>query len=264
VSGTQGLGGTLAVTYTNSVIKFNQPPQGGGSFIDLMNGTLPSGQCATVVGVIAGICGYNALHHTNYALLDPNGYYHPSFVMSPNGTTPSYSVPWVINFQLDWKTHGFDVLPTFNYQSGNPYGEPLNFPDPTAVASPLCAPAPTCVAPNGPDPYTKTFDSIGGFKGPSWWTLNLALSHDIGHNLMGSILATNLLSGVHNQGYPWELPSSLQNISYEDNTFYNTAPLGGFVGAPNATSYYGDNYYPYASSGILPMRTYVFSISAKM
>ena len=254
VTGQEGLGGTLAVTFTNSLIRFDDSPQGGGSFIDLMNGTLPNGQCATVVGTVAGICGYNAVHGTHYALLDPKGYYHPSYVMSPNATTPSYSVPWVINLGLDWRTHGFDVLPTFNYQSGNPYGEPLNFPDPSGLA------------PNGPDPYTRTFDSIGAFKGPSWWTLNMALSHDIAHNLKASILGTNLISGIHNQGYPWELPANLQNISYQDNTFYNTSPLGALAAVPAnpATAYYGSNYYPYSSAGILPMRTYVFAISGKI
>ncbi len=242
VTGASGLGGTLAVTYTNSVIRFTSA-NGSGTFIDLMNGTNLAGTCLN----LGGICGYNHAHGTNYALLDPNGLYHPSFVMSPNGTTASYSVPWVINLGLDWRQAGFDVVPTFNYQSGNPYGEPLDW--------------------GGiPDPYTKTFDSIGSLKGPSWWTLNLAVSHDIGHNLKASILGTNLVSGIHNQGYPWEMPASQQNISYADNPFYASAPLGAFSPqVPNPkTAYYGTNYYGYSPFGTLPIRDYVFSISTKI
>jgi len=242
VTGSSGLGGTLAVTYTNSVIRFTSA-NGSGTFVDLMNGTNLAGQCLD----LGGICGYNFHNHTNYALLDPNGLYHPSFIMSPGGTSPSYSVPWVINLGLDWRQSGFDVAPTFNYQSGNPYGEPLDWG-------------------GNPDPYTKAFDSIGSLKGPSWWTLNLAVSHDVGHNLKASILGTNLIAGIHNQGYAWEQPASQQNISYSDNTFYSVAPLGAFAAqVPNpATAYYGTNYYGYSSSGVLPMRDYIFSLSAKI
>ena len=242
VPGASGLGGTLAVTYTNSLIRFTSA-NGSGTFVNLMNGTNLAGTCLN----LGGICGYNHAHGTNYALLDPNGLYHPSYVMSPNSTTASYSVPWVINLGLDWRQSGFDVAPTFNYQSGNPYGEPLDWG-------------------GNPDPYTKTFDSIGSLKGPSWWTLNLAVSHDIGHNLRASILGTNLISGIHNQGYAWELAPNQQNISYADNPFYANAPLGAFSPqVPNpTTAYYGSNYYGYSPFGTLPVRDYVFSISAKI
>jgi hypothetical protein len=256
VTAASGIGGTLAVTFTDSTIHFNRV--NGSSFVDLMNGT-PYSNCsqglpATGGPPTTGICGYNNSHPgANYALLDPNGYYHPSFVMSPNSTGPSYAVPWVINLGLDARTNGFDILPTFNFQSGNPYGEPLNWA-------------------GNPDPYTKTFDSIGGLKGPSWWTVNLAVSRDIGHNLKASILGTNLISGVHNQGYAWEMPTGQQNISYGDNGFYQNFPAGAgstdASGAPlnpnPATAYYGTNYYGYAPAGALPVRDYVFSLSAKI
>ena len=118
---------------------------------------------------------------------------------------------------------------------------------------------------NGPDPYTGQFDAMGSLKGPSWWTLNLGISRDIGHNLKASILGTNLLAGVRNQGYPWEQPTSQQNISYGDG-FYFDLPQGvASATVPNPlTAYYGNNYYPYTSSAILPLRDYVFTISAKI
>ena len=269
VTGQNGVGATLSATYTDTKIRFHSV--NGSSFIDVQNGKTPTGPCLG-----SGICGYNAAYGTNYPLLDDNGYYSPSFVQSPTATLPSYDVRWVVNLTVDARYGGFDILPTFNYQSGNPYGDPLNFPDahcptvgfPNAAAT-GCIPlksGQTFYGGNGPDPYTNAFDAPGSLQGPSWWTLNLAVSRDIGHNLKASILGTNLLAGVHNHGYPWEQPTGQQNISYEDNGFYLAAPLGQFGSVmPNpATAYYGNNYYPYASYGILPYRSYVFSLSAKM
>ncbi|MDQ6767486.1 MAG: TonB-dependent receptor [Candidatus Eremiobacteraeota bacterium] len=272
VMGTSGIGGTLAATYTDSKVRFNRPavPGGGGaSYIDDMNGVDANGNCLGI-----GICGYNQAYGTNYALLDPNGFYSPSFVQAPTSTGPSWDVRWVINLSLDARAGGFDFMPTFNFQSGNPYGDPLNFPDahcnPAAGFSPSgCTPLPTgktFYGGNGLNPYTSTFDAPGSLRGPSWWTVNLAVSHDIGHNLKASILGTNLLAGVHNHGYPWELATNQTNISYADNLFYNAAPLGGGAGiqpAP-AQAYYGNNYYPYVPAGVLPYRDYVFSVSAKI
>ncbi len=163
----------------------------------------------------------------------------------------------------------------FSYSSGNPYGDALQFPDPhcapgvPANANTGCLAVPagkTFYGGNGPDPYTGTFDSPGSLKGPSWWTVNLAISHDIGHSLKASILGTNLLSGVSNQGYAWEQPASQKNISYGDNGFYSAAPLGAFSNpGPNpGTAYYGNNYYPYSSAGILPYQDWIFQVSAKI
>jgi len=237
-SSANGLSGTLAATYTDSKIRFTRGPS-GASFIDVVNGQ---------------IAQYNTAHATNLALLDPNGYYSPSFTQAPTATSPSYDVRFVINLNLNYHTNGFDISPTLNYQSGNPYGDPLQFPDITGLAT------------NGPDPYTHVFDAPGSLKGPSWYTVNLGVSHDLGKNVKASILATNLFSSVSNHGYPWEQPTSQKIVSYADNFFYSAAPLGAFgtVGPSPATAYYGDNYYPYAAGTALPFREYVFSVSTKL
>ncbi|MBC5804866.1 MAG: TonB-dependent receptor domain-containing protein [Candidatus Eremiobacter antarcticus] len=233
-----GLSGTLAVTYTDSKIRFTKGPS-GASFIDVVN---------------TQISAYNADHGTNYALLDPAGYYSPSFTQAPTATSPSYDVRWVANLNLNYRTNGFDISPTFNYQSGNPYGDPLQFPDITADVA------------NGPDPYTNRFDAPGSLKGPSWWTMNLGVSHDIGKNMKATVLATNLITRVHNHGYPWEQPTSQNIVAYSDNFFYTAAPLGSFGAVPPATptAYYGDNYYPYTAGTAMPTRDFVFSISTKI
>jgi hypothetical protein len=287
VTGQNGIGGTLSTTYTNSKLQFERV--NGSSYIDLLNGTTASAcnQIDPHSGALpsTGICGYNLAYGTNYPMLDPNSYYYPSFTQAPTATGPSYVVPWVVNLTVDARYNGFDFVPTFNYQSGNPYGDPLNFPDghcPTVAAGANaaasgCTPLPAGKAfygGNGPDPYTGAFDAPGSLNGPSWWTLNLGITHAIGHNLMASILGTNLLSGVSNHGYAWEQPSGQQIINYGDNGFYNSAPLGAFASTlpkdlngnagAAANGYYGNNYYPYTAGGALPIRSYVFSVSAKI
>ena len=285
VAEASGIGATLNATYTDTKIRFNVPRGGTTSFIDVLNGTNAAGVCQG-----GGICGYNTAYNTNYALLDPNGYYSPSFVMSPTSTGPSYDVRWNVNFTPEIKEAGFDVFIPFLYVSGSPYGDAFQFGDPhcppgvTANASTGCIAVPSGINPktgaayayyggNGPDPYTRTFDGPGSLTGPSYWTLSFAVTHDIGHNLKASILGSNLLTGVHNHGYPWEQPTAQNNVSYGDNAFYSVFPLGAFTGfngpganvPPNpATGYYGNNYYPYASSGILPYRDFVFSVTAKI
>jgi len=287
IAGASGIGGTLALTYTDTKVRFNVPNGGRTSFINVLNGTDQAGVCQGT-----GICGYNAAYGTNYALLDPKGYYAPSFVMAATSTGQSYDVAWVVNFTPEIKSNGFDVLVPFSYSSGSPYGDALQFPDnhcpysnatiggpPVYTVSPNantgCKAAPTDAAGNitglyygrnGPDPYTNTFDGPGSLKGPSWWTVNLVVSHDIGRNLKASILGTNLLSGVSNHGYAWEQPTSQKNISYGDNSFYSSAPLGAFSNpGPNpANGYYGNNYYPYSSAGILPYQDWIFQVSAKI
>jgi len=237
-TGVDGLSGTLAATYTDSKLRFQVEPS-GLSFIDIEN---------------LNIIGYNSRHGTNFPLLDRNGYYSPSFVIAPSAFSPSYDVRWAVNLNLDYHTNGFDFLPNISYQSGNPYGDPGLFPDPTTG---VCC---------GPDPYTHTFDAPGSLKGPSWWTFNLGVSHDLSKNVKASILATNLVTAVHNQGYPWELPTKYNILSYASNGFYVSSPLG-LNGAtlPNpVTAYYGDNYYPYGPAGISPLRQFVFSISTKI
>ncbi len=247
----EGLSGTLSATYTDAKIRFYKNAQ-GLSYIDQANGVLSNGQCPPAATV--GICGYNAQHGTHYALLDPNGYYYPSYTQSPLVTSPSYTVPFVMTLTLDERTHGFDLSPSFNYQSGNPYGDPSLFPDPTGAVN------------IGPDPYTHTFDAPGSLSGPSWLSMNMSIAHDLGSNAKATFLVTNVFTSIHNHGYAWEQPTGQGAISYGDNTNYQLVPLGyaGLTGFPNTSAYYGDNYYPYAPAGIIPAREYVFSVSTKL
>ncbi|HME81544.1 MAG TPA: TonB-dependent receptor [Candidatus Eremiobacteraceae bacterium] len=242
-----GWSGTLAATYTNSKIRFTAPI-GGTNFIDTMN---------------AGISAYNTQYNTNYPLLNRNGFYSPSLFQGPTITGPSYDVAWVVNLNASYQTHGWLLSPTFNYQSGNPYGDPLLFPDTHCPATPYpgCIPNSTGMAPltYGPDPYTNTFDAPGSLKGPWWLTMNFAISHDLMPNVKASILYTNVFTVVGNHGYPWELPAGNQVVSYEDGTFYANNPIGSF-----RPQYIGESYYPYQPSSINPYHQLIFSVSSKI
>ena len=180
---------------------------------------------------------------------------------------------WVANLNLDYHVNGWDFAPTFNYQSGNPYGDPLSFPDvhcqpAGTLSAPGCPPLPgSALGPlaNGPDPYTHTFDPPGSLVGPAWLTMNIAVSHDVGKNIKASFLVTNIFTYVHNHGYPWEFPSSAQVLAYGDNSFY-TFPLGMSLdtGFPTHTGYYGDNYHAYSPSSLNSAPEFVFSISTRL
>jgi len=260
-TGANGIGATLSATYTDSKIRFERTV-GTGNVIDVIN---------------TAISAYNNQYSTHYPLEDPNGLYSPSLVQAPGSTGSSYDVRWVANLNLDARVAGFDLTPGFTYQSGNPYGDPQGFPDshcpnagpPTLAAGnyPGCIPNTTGFAPltYGPDPYTGQFDQLGSIKGPSWLTMNLGISHDVGKATKASFLWTNVFTVVHNHGYPWEYPSGDNVISYGDNSFY-TFPLGTSfnTGLPTIPAYFGDNYSGYVPAGLMPAREFIFSISAKL
>ncbi len=226
---TNGVNVTLAATDTNAVLRFERNLQ-GRSFIDAVN---------------TAISNYNTAYKTNYALFDPNGFYSPSTTLSPGFFTPSYNVRWTINLALDGYYNGWELTPTFNYQSGNPYGDPLGFPDSGPHALTF-----------GPDPYTKTFDDFGAFKGPSWVSMNVGLSHNLGANTKATILVTNAFTAISNHGYPWEFATKDGALNYGDNNFYFGFPFSG-------SEYLGENYYPYAPFSLAPTAQWSFAITMK-
>jgi hypothetical protein len=225
-----GLNVTLAATYNDAKIQF-QRTIGGHSFVDAINGA---------------ISAYNMAYGTSFALLDPNGYYSPSVVEAPQFMYPSYDVRWTANLGLDERFQGWDLMPTFNYQSGSPYGDPLGFPDVGVHKLSY-----------GPDPYTNTFDALGSLTGPSWLTMNIGLSHELGTNTKATLFVTNVFTSIHNHGYPWEFPTKSNVLSYGDNNFFFGFP---FIGS----KYLGENYYPYAPFSVNPTTQYTMAVSVKL
>jgi TonB dependent receptor/Carboxypeptidase regulatory-like domain/TonB-dependent Receptor Plug Domain len=225
-----GLDVTLAATYNDAKLRFNRTI-GNRSFIDTIN---------------TAISTYNAAYGTHYSLFDPNGYYSPSATESPNFMTPSYDVPWVVNLALDERIQHWDLYPTFNFQTGAPYGDPLMFPD-TGVHN-LAV---------GPDPYTKTFDGFGSLIGPQWLTMNLGISRDLGQNTKATALVTNLFTSIWNHGYPWEFAPKYQVLEYADNNYYRAEQLP-------ADPYLGENYFPYSPWSINNATQLTFEVSVKI
>jgi outer membrane receptor protein involved in Fe transport len=239
-----GLSATLAATYTDSKIKFG-PAANGVSVINLINGTDGKGNCLGQ----GGICTYNQLVTAGtivgkvQPLEDPGAFYSPSFgQVGPTGN--SYDVRWVMNLNLDERFKGaWDVMPGFTYQSGNPYGDPLNY-----------------INANGqtvPDPYTGKFDSYGSLKGPSWVTMNLGIAHDLSSRTKATLLFTNIFTAVHNQGYAWEYGTGNQVIGYGGSPFYS---LNTNIGP----AYNGETYYPYIPTNVSPLHQMLFTVSTKI
>jgi outer membrane receptor protein involved in Fe transport len=226
-----GLSATLAATYTDSKIKFG-PAASGKSVIDLVNGAI------TAYNATIGQPGGPPAGTKVQPLEDPNAYYSPSFgQVGPTGN--SYDVKWVMNLNLDERFKGgWDLMPAFTYQSGNPYGDPFNF---GAV----------------PDPYTHQFDAFGSLKGPSWVTMNLGVGHDISSRTKATLLFTNVFTAVHNQGYPWEYGTGNQVIGYGGSPFYS---LNSGIGP----AYNGQTYYPYVPTNVSPLHQILFTVSTKL
>jgi len=237
-----GWSGNIAATYTNSKIRFT--PVNGQSYISVVNNA---------------IMAYNSAHTTNFALEDPNGYYSPSFSIAPTLSTPSWDVPWVINVQADYKWMGWDFIPTINYQSGNPYGDPFEFPDSNQIKG-----KPTLY---GPDPYTGVFDALGSLKGPSFILGNIAISKELQPNTKITALFTNVFTSIHNHGYAWEYPTSRRVIAYSGNSFYSpyVGPLAACgVCGPQAANYIGDDYWAYGPNALVPTPEFSVTISQKL
>jgi hypothetical protein len=235
-----GLSATLAATYTDSKIKFG-PAANGQSVIDLVNAHL-TGYNATI-----GQPGGPPAGTKVQPLEDPNAYYSPSFgQVGPTGN--SYDVKWVMNLNLDQRFKGgWDVMPSFNYQSGNPYGDPFNFG-------------------SVPDPYTHQFDAFGSLKGPSWLTMNLGFAHDVSSRTKATLLLTNVFTAVHNQGYAWEYGTGDQVIGYGGSPFYTlNSNIGSAAGAgANPAAYNGQTYYPYVPTNVSPLHQILFTVSTKI
>ena len=235
-----GLSATLAATYTDSKIRFG-PGANGKSVIDLVNATI------TAYNSTIGQPGGPPAGTKVQPLEDPNGYYSPSF-NQVGPTNNSYDVKWVTNLNLDERFKGgWDIMPSFNYQSGNPYGDPFNFGA-------------------TPDPYTHKFDAFGSLKGPSWLTMNLGFAHDISSRTKATLLLTNVFTSVHNQGYAWEYGTGDQVIGYGSSPFYTlNSNIGSAAGAgANPAAYNGETYYPYVPTNVSPLHQILFTVSTKI
>jgi hypothetical protein len=150
-------------------------------------------------------------------LLNPNASYLPYSVI-PGGVGTSvnaFNYPYVATLLLQYRFHKLAVLPSLQFVAGNRYGAPETTPgiDPASCTaalgtSPSKDPRYPYGAPGGsafdasmcaetlviPDPYTKQFDGLGVFRGPSQLVGHLRISYDISPMLTATVTMANLVS----------------------------------------------------------------------
>jgi len=153
-------------------------------------------------------------------LLAVNGNY-PTFDILPAGigsAVSGYGAPYFAALVMQYKREKFAVTPSLQFNAGQRYGAPETT---FGVAPDLCGPragstvgdprypygsaggapyaAGTCATNGGnglviPDPYTKTFDSIGAFIAPSQLAMHLQLSYQASRS---TTLVANLTNIVN-------------------------------------------------------------------
>jgi len=189
-------------------------------------------------------------------LQDPNGRYAP-FSVIPGGIAASvsaYGAPYVASLVVNERVGKFSIAPVIQYFAGARYGAPLTTegvaPDTctgslaNTIASdpryPYGAPggrafdSTSCGAAlaNGiPNPFTKGFDRIGAFVGPSNVLMHMQMTYDLSKNVTLVLNATNLVSTCFGgTSVPW----AVTNACGYTTTSFVTGDIGNLYN-PGAT-----------------------------
>ncbi len=211
-------------------------------------------------------------------LLDPGASYPPMNVLpSPFNGANGYEIPNVLSLVLNYRHQKFAITPTFRWNDGATYGSPLTWPGyvPQACAA---DPAATPVTPGVscgsggviflPDPYNgNRFDTLGQFKAPSQFTLNLQASYNLTNSVSVTLTAVNVYNRCFQHGYAWDnqqtcvygtLPS---NILAPSGNFLQTSASGLPLVAPIPVRYPYGTFFDItevgASSVIQPFNLFV-------
>ncbi len=149
-----GWSGTLALTYTQSQVKFqnllgqsqvqlvnqaianyNQLTKAGGGSqcyggATLYNPSTGSGQFGSPISCNKPGAIYNMYYNKPMqGYLDPNGWYPQgslALALSGGNADPSfYNTPWVATLLANWRHDKLAITPSLQFESGAPYGSPL-------------------------------------------------------------------------------------------------------------------------------------------
>ena len=306
-----GFAGQLAYTYTrarqtwldqsNGVNRIDQL----NNFIDAYNALTTGAPCYANTGdnTPDPSCGPTSIRNPYFGLkaqphLVRNATYEPypnEFPNDPSDPVTTALSPHVISGFVNYRHNKFAVTPTFTWNAGARYGDPVSITglDPrfctqnsadagiTAVSpatDPLKANYLTCgyttATQNGylaiPNPLTGTFDGVAQYRQPSQLNVNVQFAYDVNPR----VKATLLLANVFNKCFggtstPWSsalAPSSAVcgygPTNYVAN-FYNGT--SAFDTAANGTVPLRANQYPYAPlvSNSLPFSAY-FNVKFKL
>jgi hypothetical protein len=166
------------------------------------------------------------------------------------------------------------VTPSFVFTSGNPYGVPLDTPgiDPSTCTKnstniptspdPLKADYTTCSGfVNVPNPENgNRFTSLGQFRNPDQFTINLALTYDISPKFTANVLLANVFNRCFGgTSTPWSaaFPPGANICAYGSNGFAPSpiATNGGFWNgsSPNDLAANGVPLNPYLAHTYQPI-----------
>jgi hypothetical protein len=145
-----GWSGTLALTYTQSQVKFqnllgqsqvglvndaiqnyNSLTKAGGGAQCYAGASLATGAFGTPVSCNAPGAIYNMYYNNSpQPLLNPNGWYPQgqlALALSGVNNNPSYyNTPWVATLLANWRHNKLALTPSIQFESGAPYGSPLD------------------------------------------------------------------------------------------------------------------------------------------
>jgi hypothetical protein len=300
-----GLSGQVSFAYTNSKMKFNNFTGTNLNIIDNINNSLTAYNKLTKAGggspcyqdpnggtpgaaasLVGGACPTNTIANPYYnspqaSYFDRNGEYSPYDVapaaasgLFAVGSSLSYEIPYVTTVILQYKKNGLKLVPTFQYDSGQKYGNPFTWTgyDPS---SGQCAQSDTsqCFvnAGNGlggtvfrPNPYTGQFDSLGQFKSPGTLTVSMQISKDLSKRVTATAILSNLYRHCFTRGYAWEQGGS-QACNYVSQTPYTAGGTYlGNAGSPSGTYKVQNDPFGYAPGNTgIPFNAFL-SLNVKM
>jgi hypothetical protein len=237
-----GFAGQLALTLTDSKIKYNNFPGQSINVIDQLNnyikqynGFTTSSPCYFYMpvglnkqGDPSATCGIPGVGPNPYfgkpaqPLLDKNGRYTTYDVIpGPFAGLNGYANPVNISLLLNYKHDRWNITPNLTYQSGSYYGAPTAIAgyDPSTCGNvnntaPVNQPP---LLPNGnlnpagcvgsvfvPNPYSGSFDNIGQYRQPWNLTAGLGLSYEVSPRIKAQLNISNLITVCGQRGYAWD------------------------------------------------------------
>lgn len=226
-----GFAASLAYTYTNASIRFDDFAGSRRNAIDIVNdqirsfngftatgGGFPCYQNTTSgsgAGETAAQCGSDPQAIANpyfkmatQPLFDRNAAYYPYDVLAtaPGAATDSFFSPHVFSGVLQYKRGKLSVSPSFELNAGTHYGAPLNIP---GINPSSCGQNSATAGIAAPDPrqaeYTSCagfisipnpengnrYDGFGQYRNPWHLSLNLQTSYAISPKLTATLVLAN-------------------------------------------------------------------------
>jgi hypothetical protein len=253
-----GLSWLMSYTYTHSRVTFKDEFGAGSSQLDRVNNAIQaynamttespcytpavySGANLVSYGAPTSCATANAIKNPYYGLpkqplVDTSAGYVPYGVslavtgVGDVGFNNQFTYPHAISGIVNWRRNRLAITPSFQFQTGNFYGSPVDVtgldprtcaanqlaggavaagspyaqnPDfrtcnaPAVVAGASASiPAGEATTPGGylyvPNPFTGSFDGIGKYQNPSILTLNMAVSYDVSPRVKANLTLANL------------------------------------------------------------------------